>query len=406
MPPLQTPTRVLYASFDAVPSPKGASAHIVQSVRALSEHRQVDLLTLSGSLPSAELPESVRRDTFSSEAENFLQRALEWGDHVARRLASERYDVVHVRSIWEGTPALLLRAVRGYRLVYEVNGLPSIELKYHYPALAQSPELIARLRAQERALMRAADLVITQSRTTRNYLRSQGAGGGRLVVIPNGVDAGRFPKPLSAVSDLSDLSDLSDRWDLSDGERRVATILYLGTLAPWQGLPYLISAVAAARTPYRLRIVGTGRREWRRGLERQIRRLGLEERAVVEPPIAPEEVPALLASVDVAAAPLAVTDRNVIQGCCPLKILEYMAAGKAIVAPRMPTVRELLEHERTALLYRPDRPRRLAETLDRLAEDPELRRRLGMAAAEDARTRFPWSAHDQALRQAYASLGL
>src|SRR4051812_31710312 len=122
------PTRVLYASFDAVPSPKGASAHILQSVRALAGRRQVDLLTLPGVLAEASLPDSVRHETFAADGENFLQRALEWGDFIARRLASERYDVVHVRSIWEGTPALLLRRSRGYRLVYEVNGLPSIEL--------------------------------------------------------------------------------------------------------------------------------------------------------------------------------------------------------------------------------------------------------------------------------------
>lgn len=386
--PLKSP-RVLFASFDAVPAPKGASTHILQSVRALARQRSVDLLTLPGVLPNSCLPETVRHDTFSSTAENFLQRALEWGDHVARRIAADRFDVVHVRSIWEGTPALLLRPARGFRLVYEVNGLPSIELKYHYPALRDSPDLIARLRAQERALMRGADLVITQSRTTRDYLRAQGAGGGRLAVIPNGVTPSRFA-PGS-----------SDAF----GRGEVPTLLYLGTLAPWQGLAFLLSAVASATTPYRVRLVGTGRKEWRRDLERRIQRLRLDARATVEPPVMPDDVPALLASADVATAPLAVTDRNVIQGCCPLKILEYMAAGKAIVAPRMPAVRELLEHERTALLYRPDRPRRLSEALDRLAEEPGLAQRLGTAAAEDARTRFPWSAHDDALSHAYDALG-
>ena len=167
--------RVLYASFDAVPAPKGASNHILQTVRGISAHAGVDLVTLPGTLAGAPLPPDVNHLTVSPGEGNFLQRALEFGDAVARRILAGDYAAVHVRSIWEGTPARLLQPRRGYRLVYEANGLPSIELRYHYPAVASHRDLLSRLRAQERALLRAAHLVITQSRTTARFLRDLGA---------------------------------------------------------------------------------------------------------------------------------------------------------------------------------------------------------------------------------------
>ena len=58
-------------------------------------------------------------------------------------------------------------------------------------------------------------------------------------------------------------------------------------------------------------------------------------------------------------------------------------AGRAIIAPNQPNLREVLEHERTALLFDPGRPEAFAETLQRLIADAALRRRLGAAARSD-----------------------
>jgi len=378
--------RVLYASFDAFPAPKGAAVHIAHTVGAVARGAEVDLLTLPGAGGcAAALPEGVRHLPFAPPEGNFLHRALEWGDHVARRLLEVDYAGVHVRSLWEGTPALLLQGDRGYRLVYEANGLPSVELKYHYPAVGRDTSLLGRLRTQERALLRGADRVMTQSVTTGRFLRGHGAAAARLRVIPNGVECDRFALPAAPPPGPP-------------------VVLYLGTLAPWQGVGFLLEAFARLERPARLEIVGPGRKEWRRAHERRLQRLSLEDRAVLRDPVPPAEVPALLATAAVCTAPLTVTDRNVLQGCCPLKVLEYMAAGRAIAAARLPATAELLRHEETALLYKPDKPRRLTETLERLLDDPALAARLGAAAAADARARFPWSRHDTAVADLWAEL--
>lgn len=381
--------RVLYAAFDPVPAPKGASTHIIQTVRAIASVADVDLLTLPSTLPDSggALPPHVHHHPVALATENFLERALEFGDAVARRLMEHEYRVVHVRSVWEGTPAALLQPRRQFGLVYEVNGLPSVELKYHYPGVAENRDLITRLRAQERALLRAASRVITPSDTTRKYVRAQGASGDRIRVTPNGVDPNRFPvQPLPSLAR--------------------PRILYVGTLAPWQGVPFLIAAVGllAAERDVELRVVGGGRREWRKECEHLVRKLGLEERVELLPPVPPEDVPALIAASHVCVAPLTITDRNMIQGCCPIKILEYMAAGRPIVAANLPVVREVLTHSETALLYKPDKPRRLAEALAHILEDPTLAAQMAENAAALVRDRFTWAHHNAAVTELYEEL--
>lgn len=97
-------------------------------------------------------------------------------------------------------------------------------------------------------------------------------------------------------------------------------------------------------------------------------------------------------------------DRNVTQGCCPIKILEYLAAGRVVVAPRIPAVQELVSHGETGWLYKPGKPRRLAAALDELAADPALAERLAAAGQQRQRARFTWFHHNQQLINTYESL--
>jgi glycosyltransferase involved in cell wall biosynthesis len=97
--------------------------------------------------------------------------------------------------------------------------------------------------------------------------------------------------------------------------------------------------------------------------------------------VPPDRVPDLLAGIDIA----------LLTEPAPLRLLDCMAAGRAIVAPDRPDTRELLEHERTALLFDPAEPGALARTAARLIADAPLRARLGEAArAELERRDLTW----------------
>ena len=113
------------------------------------------------------------------------------------------------------------------------------------------------------------------------------------------------------------------------------------------------------------------------GLSARVRFTGLVDHALV---------PAAVAAFDIALQP------KVVPYASPLKIFDYMAAGRAIVAPDQPNIREVLQHGRTALLFDSADPAALWAAIRRLANAPALRRQLGTAArAELVERDYTWS---------------
>jgi glycosyltransferase involved in cell wall biosynthesis len=387
---------VLYCAFDVVPSPKGASTHITYFTHGLVDAGyRVQLITAGDPfLPEHELyyGASILRAPWSDDP-NFLKRAVEFGQAVLRHVeSSPPYHLAHFRSIWGGLELVQAQPRFGYKTLFEVNGLPSIELKYHYPALKGSP-LLAKIKEQEIVTLLLADALICPSAVTRAYLASLGVPRDKITVIPNGVDAERFtPQPPQPPADRP-------------------TLLYIGTLAEWQGLDLLLEAMPTIleHHPVRLRIVGRGRGRQRKALLKRIGKLGLAESISVEPAVPHAEVPALIAQADICLAPLAYNDRNVTQGCCPIKVLEYMACARPVVAANLPVVRELAREDVDALFFTPDGSAAdggadLARRVVTLLDDPALAQRLARSAAERVRERFSWRQAQKKLLRVYAGL--
>ena len=394
--------KILYTAFDVVPSPKGASTHITYFVRGLIEAGYDLTLITAG---DSTLPE---RDTYcgavllrasAGDEPNFLKRALTFGDYVLGHIAEARpYAVVHVRSIWSGFPLAQARERFGYKLLYEVNGLPSIEMKYHYPALSGAA-VLDKIREQEIATLHLADAIICPSNVTAAYITSLGIPPHKITVIPNGIDPCLF-RPDSEERENSPVLDAGRRAD------DLPTILYIGTLADWQGLETLIAAMplVLARHPARLRLIGRGRKRQRKILQKRVRKLGLDGYVTVESTVSHEQMPAIIAQADVCVAPLGYNDRNVTQGCCPLKILEYMACGRPVVASNLPVVRELACAGTEALLFNPDDPVDMAQNILAVLDDPTLAAHLGAKAAARVHRDFTWPAAQAHLLQVYQSL--
>lgn len=81
---------------------------------------------------------------------------------------------------------------------------------------------------------------------------------------------------------------------------------------------------------------------------------------------------------------------NTVEWMSPLKIFEYMAAGKAIIASDLPVLHEVLKHEENCLLCPPDDPDSWIEALERLEQDELLRAQLGRNAEEEFLERYTW----------------
>ena len=383
-------TNVLYTAFDIVPSPKGASTHILHFLRGLvNASWQVHLVTPGdGLLPAEDEIEGARVTRVPQDlSQNYLARAVSFGQAAMTCAAAGQYDVVHFRSVWGGLQLAQARVRLGYKTLFEVNGLPSVELKYHYPRLEQ--DLLVKIKEQELATLHLSDSIICPSHVTKDYLTSLGVDRERVTVIPNGVS----PSDFSA-------SPLPPR------QGRVPVLLYVGTLADWQGLELVVRAMPhiLSRRAVQLRIVGRGRSRQRKLLVRQIRKLGIESHVRLEPAVPHHQVPALIADADVCIAPLGLNDRNVTQGACPIKVLEYMAGGRPVLASNMPIVRELIREGLDGLLFSPNDPEDLARQALALLDDVELSGRLAASASQRVLEKFTWHEAQKKLVKVYEKL--
>ncbi|HLO28972.1 MAG TPA: glycosyltransferase family 4 protein [Anaerolineales bacterium] len=383
--------RVLYTAFDIVPSPKGASTHILHNIRGLVNSQfEVHLFTPNDGLLSPEdLIEGARVTRISQDlSQSFLARAVHFGKAVLAHLTlNPKYDVVHYRNIWDGLVIAQNKKRLGYKTLFEVNGLPSIELKYHYPGI--DPNLLAKIKEQEMATLHLSDAIVCPSRVTQDYLASLGLSRKLVTVIPNGVSPSDFPS-----------SPLPDR------AGRAPVLLYIGTLADWQGLDVLLKALPEilAQQTVQLRLVGRGRSRQRKLLSKQIRKLRVESSVIIQPAVPHHKIPALIAESDICIAPLGLNDRNVTQGACPIKVLEYMASSRPLIASNMPIVRELVREDIDALLFSPSDPQDLARQVLVLLNDFDLAKRLSDSATERALTKFTWHAAQKKLLKVYEKL--
>jgi glycosyltransferase involved in cell wall biosynthesis len=162
--------------------------------------------------------------------------------------------------------------------------------------------------------------------------------------------------------------------------------LYLGSLHPWKGVETAIRALPLVANMV-LHIAG-GTESRIAELEALAASLGVDHRVNLLGPVFPGERFRLINDVDVCLLPLAQTSIGA-RYTSPLKLFEYMAMGKAIVASDLPSLREVLQPEVNALLTPPGDSLALAKALTRLSEDAELTEALGKQALVDSR-RYGW----------------
>ncbi|HEX2123687.1 MAG TPA: glycosyltransferase, partial [Thermoanaerobaculia bacterium] len=344
------------------------------------------LFVLGGEgLPAHQIEGSVEVVRFTPQLTNFLERALayqKWLGRAVDRLAPS-LELAHFRDPWSGAP-IALRPRRRYAVVYEVNALPSIELPSLFPMLA--PRTLEKIRATELDCCDAADLIVTPSQTTGELLASLGVDETKIRVIPNGADLDEpAPRP----------DDAPEQY-----------ILYFGAAQRWQGIDTLLRTFARLADFESLRLAICASRPSRmwKPYEKLAAKLGVAGRIVWNYALGEPELARWRQHAVVSIAPLADCPRNVVQGCAPLKILESMASGVAVVASDLAPVRELIRDRENGWLVHPDRPAELARAIRILLEHPPLARQLGASARRTIAERYTWERSTSALRHEYHRL--
>jgi glycosyltransferase involved in cell wall biosynthesis len=186
----------------------------------------------------------------------------------------------------------------------------------------------------------------------------------RITVIPNGINREHF-----AVAPAPDQAKL--RLDLSGK----LVLGFTGFVRDWHGVDRVIRWMATPGAPANAVLLVVGDGPVRGDLEKLAEDLRLRERVRFTGVIDRDRVPEHVAAFDIALQPA------VVPYASPLKLFEYLALGKAVIAPRQPNIEEILGDGDNALLFDATEPGAFERGLTRLCADPELRARLSAAAA-------------------------
>jgi len=379
---------------------KGAAIHVREVSRALVGlgHRVEIIAPRAGGPAPADFGVPVRELPLSPDDKRLfglLRDDPAGGEPAAKEIRSMLYaawlrhsslphlrafgpDAIYERYALLATAGSALARELGVPHILEVNAPLSNEQATHRGSLfAQTA------RAVERTVLGSATRVISVSDPLRDWMVGLGVAPERITVVWNGVDVERFAAGGAGAAAVRLRHSLGDQ----------PVIGFVGTLKAWHGTATLVRAFAMldrvrdATGGPRLLIVGDGPERatleslaWDEGVSRSVTFTGSVTHA---------EIPAHIAAMDIVTAPYDVVADHYFS---PLKLFEYMASGRPIVAAEIGQIATCLRDGETGLLYRPGDVPSLAARMTELLDDPARGHAMGQVAQEVARARHGWDA--------------
>ena len=288
----------------------------------------------------------------------------------------EKVDLIHSHSpSLNGLPAWKIARSLGIPFVYEARAFWEDAAVDHGTFSAGSVRYRVS-RAVETFVFRRADAVIVISEAMRKELSQRGIIKDRISVIPNGVDIEGFqPRQRNR--------QLAERLGLNGGP----VFGFIGSFYHYEGLRLLLEAFPGilARVPgAKLLLIGGGPEE------QVLKEAGSRCNGLVSMigNVPHAQVPDYYSVIDVLVYPrqkMRLTDL-----VTPLKPLEAMAMGKAVVASDVGGHRELIQHGVTGLLFRADDVTALTREGIRAAMDRDLREKLGRVGRKHVEEERRW----------------
>jgi glycosyltransferase involved in cell wall biosynthesis len=240
----------------------------------------------------------------------------------------------------------------------------------------------------ERTILKRADAVTVVSSPLKDYYVNMGIDAQKIFVLPNGVNHERF-SPKNVSQDV--------RGELGLGDKIV--IGFVGNIFAYHGIELFLPLAriyAQSNSNVHFLIVGGGqeRGELRSALYRE----HLSHLFTFVDPIPNSEVPNFIAAMDICILP-----RFMWYGS-PMKIFEYGAMGKVIVAPDQENIRDTLAHGETAFLFESGNTQALISATQVLTKDDQLRARLGDAARQHILTHHTWTRNAERILNIYRQI--
>ena len=299
-----------------------------------------------------------------------------------RRIRSGQYDAVH--AVEEAAfPAAFWGSRNGVPVIYDMHSSMAEQMSDLPPF--RNPLTRSMFRRMERWLLERASRVIS----------SAGLASRVREMAPRArVKEWEFSSELPP-ADQNTIDQLRSSLELEPHHK---VVLYSGTFERYQGLRLLLNAVphVLAQEPDAVFVlVGVDGEHAAARIEKIAHMIpGHHLRLVPRQPR--EKISSFFALADVLVSP------RVYGGNLPLKVFDYLAAGRPIVATDIPSHRSVLTEERAILV--PPEPEALGRAIIRVLQHPEIAQRMATAGKEFAISRLAWSRFVGSVAELYQSI--
>jgi glycosyltransferase involved in cell wall biosynthesis len=301
-------------------------------------------------------------------------------------LIHERYNLLALGGAWASKKL-------GIPLVLEVNA-DLLEQRKFKGIPERGLRRLFAVWATQMCFNAAAKIVCISAGLQDHLHRRWKIEASKLTVLPIAADAEAFGSNYDIEPIKRDLGLTSE-----------SVVIWVGGFYPWHDLDLLVESFARviSRHPNaRLILVGDG--QTRPAVESKIRQYGLQQSVIMTGAVAHARVPEMLSIADVAVVPAAPVAASQGGTGTPLKLLEYMAAGKAIVATALNQAAEVIGHGQNGLLVEAGDVNRFAEAILTLLNDRGERVRLGQNARQRAIELYSWEQYTKRLEEIYLSV--
>jgi len=304
----------------------------------------------------------------------------------ARRILSDRkVSFLYQRYSYFNFSGVILSSLLKVPLVLEFNSSAVWTAR-----ITGRTRFLPVLEAIERLNLGKADLIVVVSEVMKRKLIQVGCSSDRILVNPNAVDLDLF-------RDKADRTAVAKKYDLTEK----IVVGFVGIFEPWHGIEVLLEAASAItdRTDdIVFLLIGDG--TLRNRIVNIIERKNMQGCVILTGLVPLVDLPEHLAACDILVSPhVGFSDGSEFFGS-PVKIFEYMAMKKAIVASNLGQMGQILRHNETALLVPPGDPSALARSILKLASDRTLREKLGAAARREVVANYTWEINARRVLQA------
>jgi glycosyltransferase involved in cell wall biosynthesis len=362
--------RILYQHRTLADGAEGVHiAAMVDAFRALGHEVRVVGMAAGGS-PSSGTPLAARvKQSLPAPLLELAMLAVNAPEYIATRREIARFkpDLLYKRHSRFDVAALEAARRDGVPSVLEVNCL------FSQPPYVQFEPLtfLGMATRVERRALRQASLVVAVSSPLARLARSLAAVDA--LVTPNGADIARFDRR------AADPGRVRHRYQL--GDRLV--VGWVGVLRDWHGLELLLDVVKELPDVHLL-VVGDG--PGRTALDQHAVAAGIADRVTVTGRIPHADMPDFIAAMDVAVV---ADERTGVAS--PMKLLEYMAMGTAVIAPAMDNIRDVVTDRVNGVLFDTGSRSALLARVRELSEDRGLRQSLGANARASVERERTWT---------------